>query len=244
MKLKETYSDLKLLESKNKNKFRAKFIEADTATKNGRVYPLSVLQKAVRDFSKRLEISNASFKSHSSSEIKDVSHLIEKIWMEGKAGYIEGRLIPTAVGKDAMAIIENGGKIGVSMRGTGTIQKRNNEEIVQPDYELQSIDLALNPAFDRAHIRPLGEAFTGRKKQMNEKDIEQKYMSARSAGFDGKLSDYKTRMSSKSYQDKTMEFNYVYSKKCGYSGTYEDYKKAVEAGKIKLRFQKFLIPME
>jgi hypothetical protein len=244
MQLKEHTNDLKL-ESKDKNRFTAKFIEADRPTKNGRVYPLSVLRKAIENFSEKLATSNASFKSHSSSEIKDVSHLIEKIWLDGKTGFIEGRIVPTQVGRDTLAILEAGGKIGVSMRGQGTISKRDDKEIVNDDYELQGIDLALSPAQDGALIRPLGESFTGwKEKRMTEKDIEQKYMQAKKAGYDGKLKDYKTRMSSKSYEDKTLDFNWLYSKKAGYRGTFEDFKKAVQDGKITLRFQKFLVPME
>ena len=191
MKLNEIINQPIQIESKDKNRFKAKFIEADTATKNGRVYPLSVLQKAVRDFSERLAVSNASFKSHSSSEIKDVSHLIEKIWMDGKTGYIEGRIVPTQVGRDTLAILSAGGRIGVSMRGTGTISKRDDKEIVNDDYQLQGIDLALNPAYEGARIRPLGESWDGKQqKQLSKKKLLRRYEYAKKTGFKGNFEKY------------------------------------------------------
>ena len=82
-----------------------------------------------------------------------VSHLIEKMWMDGQDGYGRLKLLPTPMGNICKTLIENGVKLGVSSRGSGNVTESGNVS----EFEIQTVDLVANPSAPDAYPDPLYE---------------------------------------------------------------------------------------
>ena len=86
----ETYDDYEILiEGKGKDmKIQGVFMQAETKNRNGRVYPLGVLQKEVTRYNKELVSKNRAFGELGHPDgptvnLDRVSHMIEELVPEG-----------------------------------------------------------------------------------------------------------------------------------------------------------------
>jgi hypothetical protein len=82
-----------------------------------------------------------------------VSHMIEKMWMDGQDGYGRLKLLPTPMGNICKTLIENGVKLGVSSRGSGNVTESGNVS----EFEIQTVDLVANTSAPDAYPDPLYE---------------------------------------------------------------------------------------
>jgi len=82
-----------------------------------------------------------------------VSHMIEKMWMDGQDGYGRLKLLPTPMGNICKTLLENGVKLGVSSRGSGNVAESGNVS----DFEIQTVDIVANPSAPDAYPDPLYE---------------------------------------------------------------------------------------
>jgi hypothetical protein len=135
-------------------KLRFPFLTVDEVNENGRVYPVAVVTKALSDMKRRIEDGRSVFGSNnhpkegSPLEVDQVSHLISDVYLAGGQAWAEAILLPTQKGKNLQAIIANGGAVGTSARGKGTITKVENHDEVGTDYKLESVDFVLDPSFN------------------------------------------------------------------------------------------------
>lgn len=206
MKLQEIYEDkLEVLEEDSKDGdllLTATFCKADEPNKNGRLYPESVLKKAIEKLSKKIEKDNAVLASagHTTEmEINNVSHLIEDVWFneESKTGQANIRIIPTSEGKNVSTILKHGGKLGLSMSSLGTVTKKEGYNQVNADLEIRQIDIVTSPGFEQAGFSKeniIGESLdidrveesTNTEKEKVEKfmkKVHEFYISSREAGL-------------------------------------------------------------
>lgn len=122
--------------------------QADEATKNGRTYSLSLLQREVNRVQKSVEagsfIGSGDHNPSGQSTISDASHIIKKLWIDkdGK-GMAELKIIPTVRGNAAMTLIKQGATLGLSTRGFGDVSPSG---IVSDNYKLSGIDIVTNPS--------------------------------------------------------------------------------------------------
>lgn len=163
-KLIEIYSTNCNLEEKSRNenepvKAEITFQVADVINANNRRYSRSVLEKAINKVNEKISSGQTVWgcgfhPSDGEGRVSDVSHKIERLWME-KSGTCKGliSILPTSVGKDA-EVLARTGKVGISSRGSGTttkkVEKVDDKEIafeeVNEDFDLMSIDFVLNPS--------------------------------------------------------------------------------------------------
>lgn len=126
----------------------APWIQADRSNKNGRLYPLSLLQREVKSIQDRINsgaaIGSADHPAGAHTTLEDASHIIQKLEIDkdGK-GWMEAKILPTSKGKNVIEIINAGGQLGISARGAGTVSPTG---IVTNDYKLLGIDLCTNPS--------------------------------------------------------------------------------------------------
>ncbi len=135
--------------------FRARALKLDIPTANGRIYKKSLIEREIiRLKSKVAEgaVFGAAYHPEKSAEIPDVSHIINKLEV-GNDGYlwVEGELLNTTKGRDLRAIIEAGGRVGLSARGTGKVDEKTGV-VDEESYKLHSIDAVLRPASEGAHL--------------------------------------------------------------------------------------------
>jgi len=135
------------------------FQKADEVNQNGRVYPLSVLAEAVEaiqeDIAKRSVVGELDHPADAKIHLDRVSHLITKVWMEGKYVYGEAEVIEgTTSGRNLKALLEAGVQVGISSRGIGdltTVTEGSEERyIVQPGYRFVTWDVVSEPSVEEA----------------------------------------------------------------------------------------------
>tara|TARA_B100000035_G_scaffold238322_1_gene206592 strand:+ start:6984 stop:7619 length:636 start_codon:yes stop_codon:yes gene_type:complete len=134
------------------------FVQGEKRNQNQRVYPVTEISKAVKNIQQRIEegisvLGEADHPDDLQVNLDRVSHMIERMWMDGQDGYGRLKLLPTPMGNICKTLIENGVKLGVSSRGSGNV----NESGKVSDFEIQTVDIVANPSAPDAYPDPLYE---------------------------------------------------------------------------------------
>ena len=134
------------------------FVQGEKRNQNQRVYPVTEIAKAVKNIQERIEsgvsvLGEADHPDDLQVNLDRVSHMIERMWMDGEDGYGRLKLLPTPMGNICKTLIENGVKLGVSSRGSGNV----NESGKVSDFEIQTVDIVANPSAPDAYPDPLYE---------------------------------------------------------------------------------------
>lgn len=134
------------------------FVQGDKRNQNQRVYPVSEISKAVKVIQEKIEsgysvLGEADHPDDLQVNLDRVSHMIEKMWMDGQDGYGRLKLLPTPMGNICKTLLENGVKLGVSSRGSGNVTEAGNVS----DFEIQTVDIVANPSAPDAYPDPLYE---------------------------------------------------------------------------------------
>ena len=134
---------------------------ASAENQNGRVYKKDILvreaKKYVDEFVKR---GNAFGElDHPESPVvslKNASHIVKELWWDGDDLMGKVELLNTPAGNIVKEIIKAGHTIGISSRGTGSVQQTNEGQLeVQPDFELVCWDFVSNPSTHGAFMNPI-----------------------------------------------------------------------------------------
>jgi len=134
---------------------------ASAENQNGRVYKKEILEreaeKYVNEFVKR---GNAFGElDHPESPVvslKNASHIVKELYWKGDDLMGKVELLNTPSGNIVKEIIKAGHTIGISSRGTGSVQQTNEGTLeVQPDFELVCWDFVSNPSTHGAFMNPI-----------------------------------------------------------------------------------------
>ena len=161
----EMYDDFEILtEGKGKDmKIKGVFMQAETKNRNGRVYPLDVLQKEVARYNKELVEKKRAFGELGHPDgptvnLDRVSHLIEELVPEGKNIIGKAKILDTPNGKIVKELLNAGAKLGVSSRGMGTLEKKGNTNYVKDDFYLATAgDIVADPSAPEAFVEGIME---------------------------------------------------------------------------------------
>jgi hypothetical protein len=134
------------------------FVQGEKRNQNQRVYPVSEISKAVKAIQEKIEsgfsvLGEADHPDDLQVNLDRVSHMIEKMWMDGQDGYGRLKLLPTPMGNICKTLLDNGVKLGVSSRGSGNVTDSGNVS----DFEIQTVDIVANPSAPDAYPDPLYE---------------------------------------------------------------------------------------
>ena len=144
-------------------KIRGIFMQADQKNRNGRVYPFSVLNKEVARYNKEFVAEGRAFGELGHPEgptvnLDRVSHMITKLEANGKNFVGEAKLLSTPMGEIAKALIKDGGKLGVSSRGMGSLESRSGANYVKDDFYLATAaDIVADPSAPQAFVEGIME---------------------------------------------------------------------------------------
>ena len=135
------------------------FVQGDKRNQNKRVYPTSEIQRAVKNIQTKIEegfsvLGEADHPDDLQVNLDRVSHMIEKMWMNGANGYGRLKLLPTPMGQICITLLGNGVKLGVSSRGSGNVTESGNVS----EFEIQTVDIVANPSAPDAYPDPIYEA--------------------------------------------------------------------------------------
>lgn len=136
---------------------------------NGRVYPKEILEREARKFKETFIKQGNPFGEldHPDSpivEVKNVSHAITDLWWEGDNLMGRVEVLNTPFGNIVKEILKAGYVIGISSRGTGSVEELpDGRTMVQDDFDLVTWDFVSNPSVKGAFHKQvrLNEAYTG-----------------------------------------------------------------------------------
>jgi hypothetical protein len=138
------------------------FLQGDIKNRNGRVYPVKMLEEAVFKFMKEKVrgIGVPGELNHPQSSIQidldRVSHYITSLKMDGKNGIGKALIASTPKGQIAANLINDGMILGVSTRGIGKLAEDGDSKIVS-DFELVTVDIVSDPSAPNAFVEAVME---------------------------------------------------------------------------------------
>jgi hypothetical protein len=123
---------------------------------NGRVYQERALKREVENYRKivreRRAYGELDHPDSSVVELKNASHLITEINMEGEGVYGTLKLLNTPAGKIAQQIVLDGGSMGISSRGLGSTRQQGDITLVEDDFQLICFDLVSEASTPGAYL--------------------------------------------------------------------------------------------
>ena len=141
---------------------------AETKNGNGRMYPQAILEREVKNYAKLVAENRALGElDHPDSSVinlNNASHMVTKIWMEGKKCMGKIRVLETPSGNILRSLVESGVQLGISSRGMGSVKESNGVTLVEDDFQLICFDMVSDPstpgAFMMTEARERSNVFT------------------------------------------------------------------------------------
>lgn len=173
------------------------FAIADKENSNGRTYPSALLKREVQRMNDKIKDSKiAGCVEHpvdGITKLGDVSHFIEELEFDenSKTARATASILGTQKGKDVLTLLQAGMRMGVSMRGFGTV---GDDGEVQDDYALTSIDIVTGPACEDAKLSDMNlHESLNSKLEREKKNVSALYQESLMAGYTGNFQDWKKR---------------------------------------------------
>ena len=161
-------------------------IEGGVRNANERVYPVHEIAKAVDTINEQIRSGHSVLGEVDHPEdlkinLDRVCHVIEKMWMDGPAGYGTLKILPTPMGELVKTMLQSGVKLGVSSRGSGNVDDRTGHV---SDFEIVTVDVVAQPSAPNAYPKAIYEGL------MNMKYGHRLMEIAKEAGQDNRVERY------------------------------------------------------
>jgi hypothetical protein len=144
-------------------KIRGIFMQADVKNRNGRVYPMEILQKEVAKYNKNFIQEKRAFGELGHPDgptvnLERVSHMITSLKEDGKNFIGEAKIMSTPMGEIVKSLMDEGAKLGVSSRGMGSLDQKNGANYVRDDFYLATAaDIVADPSAPNAFVEGIME---------------------------------------------------------------------------------------
>ena len=128
------------------------FLQSEIKNRNGRMYPFSVLEKEVNRYNEEYvktsrALGELGHPDGPTVNLDRVSHRITSLIAEGNNFIGRAQIMNTPMGNIARSLLEDGVKLGVSSRGMGSIDKREDCGVVMDDFMLATAaDIVADPS--------------------------------------------------------------------------------------------------
>lgn len=140
------------------------FLQGDITNRNGRQYPMAVLDKEAERYNEEFIKSNRAYGELGHPDgptinLERVSHMIKSLQKEGTDYVGKAKIMDTPYGKIVKSLIDEGAQLGVSSRGMGTL-KQTSEGVneVQSDFLLATAgDIVADPSAPNAFVNGVME---------------------------------------------------------------------------------------
>ena len=144
-------------------KIRGVFLQSDIKNRNGRVYENDILQKEVKRYNsefinKKRAFGELGHPDGPTVNLERVSHMITKLYPDGKNFIGEAKIMGTPYGKIVKGLIDEGAQLGVSSRGMGSLVQKNGSNYVGKDFYLATAaDIVADPSAPDAFVEGIME---------------------------------------------------------------------------------------
>lgn len=144
-------------DGKGPSKFEGIGQRYDIKNANGRVYPRSLWEKLksnqaiLERFQSRKSVGQLGHPS-GTPDPERISHVVTDFWL-GENGdvLVKGEITETPSGKILEGLMKSGITLGISSRGSGSVKRINDADVVQEDFNLETWDWVLNPSTINAY---------------------------------------------------------------------------------------------
>ena len=163
----ETLEDVQFLKEEDEKgktyKIKGIFMQGDIKNRNGRVYPVDVLKNEVDNYNKKFVSKNRAYGELGHPEgptvnLDRVSHMVTSLKQDGSNFIGEAKIMNTPMGKIVKNIMDEGGTLGVSSRGMGSLEQKNGANYVKPDFMLAAAaDIVADPSAPKAFVNGIME---------------------------------------------------------------------------------------
>ena len=138
------------------------FAQAEKKNRNGRMYPKSVMEKAVGKYvteqvKTKRSVGELNHPDGPTVNLDKVSHLITAMKFDGDNVVGKARILPTPMGRIVEGLLDGGVRLGVSTRGMGSLEKQGDVMVVKDDYLLNTVDIVQDPSAPNAFVNGIME---------------------------------------------------------------------------------------
>ena len=150
-------------DGKKNYKIKGIFMQADIKNKNGRVYPMEILQKEVKRYNKEFINEKRAYGELGHPEgptvnLERASHMITALYPDGKNIVGAAKVLSTPMGNIVKSLMDEGAKLGVSSRGMGSLEQKNGANYVRDDFYLATAaDIVSDPSAPSAFVEGIME---------------------------------------------------------------------------------------
>ena len=149
---------------KKSYKIKGVFMQAEIKNKNGRVYPMEILQKEVKRYNEEFINEKRAYGELGHPEgptinLERASHMITALYADGKNFIGEAKILATPMGEIVKTLMDEGAKLGVSSRGMGSLEeKKDGASYVRNDFYLATAaDIVSDPSAPSAFVEGIME---------------------------------------------------------------------------------------
>ena len=140
------------------------FLQAEQVNRNGRMYPLSIMEREVNRYNesfvaKGRALGELGHPDGPTVNLDRVSHKICELYRDGNNFIGKAQLLETPMGKIAKSLINEGVCLGVSSRGVGSLKMTNEgHKVVGEDFMLATAaDIVADPSAPDAFVQGIME---------------------------------------------------------------------------------------
>ena len=140
------------------------FLQAEQVNRNGRMYPLSIMEREVLRYNENFvqkgrALGELGHPDGPTVNLDRVSHKICELTRNGNNFIGKAQLLETPMGKIAKSLISEGVCLGVSSRGVGSLKMTNEgHKIVGEDFMLATAaDIVADPSAPDAFVQGIME---------------------------------------------------------------------------------------
>ena len=143
-------------------KIQGIFAQAEKKNRNGRIYPMPIIEKAVGKYDteqvqKGRAVGELNHPEGPTVNLDKVSHKINKLEFQGNDIVGEASILKTPMGEVVKGLLDGDVTFGVSTRGMGSLSQRNNAMVVNDDYILNAVDIVQDPSAPGAFVNGIME---------------------------------------------------------------------------------------
>ena len=186
-------------------KIKGIFMQADIKNKNGRVYPMEILQKEVKRYNEEFINEKRAYGELGHPEgptinLERASHMITALYPDGKNFIGEAKILATPMGEIVKTLMDEGAKLGVSSRGMGSLEeKKDGASYVRNDFYLATAaDIVSDPSAPSAFVEGIMEG--------------KEWVWNHGALMEAELVDMKERINAKARKKQTLEESLEFAK--------------------------------
>ena len=140
------------------------FLQANLQNRNGRVYPLDILEREVSRYhqayvSQNRAMGELGHPDGPTLNLDKVSHLVTELYRDGNNFIGKAKILNTPNGKIVQNLLDGGVKLGVSSRGMGSLKENaaGIQEVQDDFYLATAADIVADPSAPSAFVQGIME---------------------------------------------------------------------------------------